>query len=111
MSSNAAAFVHSVTRVLSRLDPALRHDALRAARQERHKLIRRTLQNARDLLLPDPPYSARGAARELASALRRHQRGSQADGNLGSRIVAYLIGELGYLDDLPEEDRVRQLIE
>jgi hypothetical protein len=111
MSDGSVTLSPHIVRVLSRLDPALRHGALRAARRERHKLIRRTLQNARDLLLPEPPYSARSAARELASAIRRRQRGSLADGSLASRIVAFLIGELDYLHDLPEEGRIRQLIE
>ena len=99
-----------VIRALARLDydPA---ELMSRARMERYRLVREALQEVRDRFLPAPQYSVRSAAREIAMAMRRRQRGTPADASKSSRIVSFLRETLGYLHDLPKEDRIRQVIE
>ena len=80
----------------------------RRAREERAALIRVTLQRARDEFLPERTDSLRQASRTLAHAI--HGRGTDNVG-LQTKLRQLVIQELGYLDDLPDWGRIRQLID
>jgi hypothetical protein len=81
-------------------------DLSRRVRRDRRSLIGATLQKARDEFLPG--HSARQAARVIADAV--HGRGTN-DLALRVKLRRFLTQELGYLDDLPDWSRIRQLID
>jgi len=93
---------------LVRVDRVVRRDAIRVAAARRHQLIQAALLRARLELLAN--RSARAAAREIDDAIRG-RRGGSPDRVLRAAIVGLLSNQLGYLDDLPREARIRQLIE
>jgi hypothetical protein len=76
------------------------------AKTARAALVAATLQQARDEFLP--AHSVRAAARIIAQVI--HGRGTD---NIGrqAKIRQLLMQKLGYLDDLPDWSRIRQLID
>jgi hypothetical protein len=97
-----------LVRELSRLDPALRRDTVRAAKVQRHRQIRAAICRVRSELLAD--FSDRQAAHIIEDLSRgRHVSGLTAI--LRAEVLRMLIGEIGTLADMPSFERIRQHIE
>jgi hypothetical protein len=91
---------------LARLGDAVLYDLFREARAERRRRIETALRDIRSSMLPS--LSTRKAARAIHDAVRRNRANSDAD--LRRVIKRRLQAELGYLNDVPGEERIRQLL-
>src|SRR5438045_5376191 len=91
---------------LARLGDAERRDLIRAAGVERQRRIKAAARDVGNTLLSG--WSARKVARAIADAA--HDRHGKLDPSLRLAIQRELQRQLGYLDDFPDADRIRQIV-
>ena len=92
---------------LARLPDEKRRDVTKAAAVARQRRVQIAIQQVRKTLLAG--FRDRKAARAIDDAVCGRRTGS--DPALRGAIAQQLRGALGYLDDLPGEDKIRHLFE
>ena len=92
---------------LARLPDEKRRDVTKAAGVERQRLIKAATRSVGNTMLSG--WSGRKMARAIADAV--HDRHGGFDPALRSTIKQQLLQQLGHLDDFPDADRIRQLLD
>ena len=98
----------SIVADLARLDPDRLRLAVEYAKAERRRRIRSAVREVQAALLPG--WKNRRAAQAIADAAQGRRASFRGNTALRAAIEHQLKAQLGSLDDLPGESRIRQLL-